>query len=366
LDYHYWTGSDVNDAFIKGDDISKSYVNVVDICRNRLLIIKTWNIMKKKLTEESFASLKNSTINQSMESVGNYLATYGKGYYSANGNYYWVRTKERTTSTEYQNNYWDSTIQIGELIQECNANSENGYGKVINPIMIDDYNKFVSWGIWYGAYVEEFGYIDIAASSLYGNSIWLNSWYAYGSKEHPVSVEDFYHLSQKKIWRGGYVTGWDYVSPSQKILGSSSGIPVSVEEGKCTVGSIVNASQMLNVNRSVDVVFHELEMYWSPELNRFNFDNSVLSYILNNYFKATQISSYLQLNNALAQQKVVFCHYLVHEDECSYQYHDTIIISGNYIKDGYYTLDPDGGLGFINNGKVFKNGKNLVFILEKQ
>ena len=332
----------------------------------KYVIFKNIKIMKKKLSEKSFASLDILEQNIAKVNDGDYLSTHGVGYYSSDGNYYWVRTVNKTTSSEYQENYWDSTINVSEFIQEYSANSENGYGKAVNPITIADYNQFVKWGVWHGGYVKDFGYIDVAASSLYGNSIWANSWYAYGTKEYPVSVEDFYRISQKNQWRGGYVYGWDYVSDGHKILGCSSNIsPVSVEDGMCTVGSIVNASYMLNENRSVESVFNDLKKYWSPELKRFIYDESVLSSILNKYFKATQISTYLQLNNALAMQKVVFCHYLSQEDELSDQYHDTIIVSGSHVKNGYNTLEPSGGLGLIKMGEAFKNGKCKYFILEK-
>ncbi len=322
--------------------------------------------MKKKLSEKSFASLDILEQNIAKVNDGDYLSTHGVGYYSSDGNYYWVRTANKTTSSEYQENYWDSTINVSEFIQEYSANSENGYGKAVNPITIADYNQFVKWGVWHGGYVKDFGYIDVAASSLYGNSIWANSWYAYGTKEYPVSVEDFYRISQKNQWRGGYVYGWDYVSDGHKILGCSSNIsPVSVEDGMCTVGSIVNASYMLNENRSVESVFKELEKYWSPELKRFIFDESTLSYILNKYFKATQISDVREINNALALQKVVFCHYVTNEDEYSIQHHDTIIVDGSYVKDGYITLEPSGGFGLIRRDNVYKKDKYKFFMLER-
>lgn len=321
--------------------------------------------MKKKLSESSFASLDRLEQNIARAGDGGYLATHGVGYYSSDGNYYWVRTGDKPTASEYQDYYWDSTINVSEFMQEYEANSDNGYGKVNNPITIVDYNQFVRWGVWHGGYVQNFGYIGVAASSLYGNPIWANSWYDYGTKEYPVSVEDFYRISQSNEWKGGYVSGWDYVSDGHKILGCSSGLsPVSVEDGMCTVGCIVNASYMLNENRSVEGVFSDLKKYWSSELNRFIYDESLLSSILNKYFKATQISGVGKVNNALAQRKVVFCHYVRHEDAASIQNHDTILVAGNHVKDGYITLEPSGGFGLVRLDVVRDENKCKLFILE--
>ena len=80
--------------------------------------------MKKKLSESSFASLDRLEQNIARAGDEGYLATHGVGYYSSDGNYYWVRTGDKPTASEYQDYYWDSTINVSEFMQEYEAMTE--------------------------------------------------------------------------------------------------------------------------------------------------------------------------------------------------------------------------------------------------
>lgn len=185
--------------------------------------------MKKKLTERSFENLKNrfvalSKMQQKAIVGGGYFEDYGIGYFDPQGEYHWMRTKEDSSQTgATYNNYWDSMNSFmpnGDGMYE--NNSRDGYGTKNKPISIDDYNKLAMADRWFGGFVESLGFVGVYASSVdYGNSIFSGSWYRYGSENNPVSEPDFYQFVHDNKWHGGYVKNLGYQPENPSLPGSS-------------------------------------------------------------------------------------------------------------------------------------------------
>lgn len=187
--------------------------------------------MKKELTERSFEALKTqfrvlSKDQQRAIVGGGYFDDYGIGYFDSQGNYHWSRTREDTSQTGLTfKDFWDSTnssAPSGSGMYDHNI--IDGYGTKNKPISIDDYNTLAKMDRWHGGYVEFLGYVNVYASSVqYGNSIYTgNSWYAYGSNVHPVSEPDFYQLVKDGKWHGGCVASLGYQPSNPTLPGSSN------------------------------------------------------------------------------------------------------------------------------------------------
>ncbi len=206
--------------------------------------------MRKKLTRDSFSALRSQAIvlNEDQQRTvrgGGYFDDYGIGYYDNQGNYYWFRTQEDSNSSpDFSGDSWSSIASSsGSGSELFNYNPSSGYGTSVNPISIEDYNTLARMGndTWQGGYVEDFGYVNVYASSVdYGNSIFLaGSWCAYGDYNNPVSISDLYELVEDGRWHGGYVQGTGYVTEM-----SGGGI----DDNDCFFEAVAYIGSWLNYN----------------------------------------------------------------------------------------------------------------------
>lgn len=276
--------------------------------------------MKKKLTERSFENLKSrfvalTKMQQKTIVGGGYFDDFGIGYVGPHGDYYWSRTKEDNSPTGATfKDFWDSmNSSLPDASGMYERDTLNGYGTKNNPLSIDDYNTLAKMDRWYGGYVETLGYVDVYASSVdYGNSIYYaGSWRSYGSDMNPVSEPDFYQLVNDGKWHGGCVEGLGYM-PSNPILPGSS-----------------NSSSVNPINRSGVNISVNREFYG---------DKSTMS-----KFVATAYDEY---GNVIGTLTGMFLEPGTYYDQSKVAGSNTAITAGTYKvipstfqgKDGYYEI----------------------------
>ncbi len=282
-------------------------------------------------------------------------------------NWAWVRSHR--IPVEY--NYVTSKQIADELYKKALADA---FGQKMDPnkpvaLSIDSYNDLVKCDAWEGGYVERLGYVEVAASSLYGNSIYLNSWVACGEQNNPVSLKRFYELSRKGQWRGGYVNKWGYVSHTQHIPGSSLDFE-SVERGEETVGSVVNALNMIAHGGSADSMKERLSQYYDTVRNEYVVENNDLFKVLHNYFIVTKLHNYDDVNTALSKHKAVLLR-VVDRTESSIgetrKYgKDYLILSSSITKSEYVILDSVGCAISTISYKNLNDENCLIISLEEQ
>lgn len=221
---------------------------------------------------------------------------------------------------------------------------ENGTpGSENNPNSIEAYNAFASCDEWDGGYVEGLGYVGIAASSLYGNSLYLSgSWYDCGSPQNPVRVAKFYKLTFENRWKGGNVSSWGYVSESTRILGCSTETLAKVDVGEETLGTLINVSHSLGHGIvTIESMRNEFKDFWDTARNRYEIDDKTLSeYIRQNFYYA-QTSD---IKEGLAAHKTILLRQVTRTTDDSlgirkYGY-DVMVVDYNVVKHKYECIEP--------------------------
>lgn len=155
-----------------------------------------------------------------------------------------------------------------------------------NPNSIEAYNAFASCDEWDGGYVEGFGYIDVAASSQYVDSLYLSgSWYACGSPRNLVHIAKFYKLTFENRWKGGDVSLWGYVLENTRILGCSTETLAKVDVGEETLGTLINVSHSLGYGIvTIESMRNEFKDFWDTARNRYEIDDKTLSEYIRQHF----------------------------------------------------------------------------------
>ena len=257
----------------------------------------------------------------------------------------WTWKRKHPVETEF--NYITSKQIADELYKKALAEAFGERMDQTKPVAlpVKDYNELVQDDAWEGGYVETLGYVEVAASSLYGNSVYLSSWVACGEQNNPVALSRFYELSRNGQWRGGYVGDWGYVSNTQHIPGSSLDFE-SVESGEGIIGCIVNVQNMIVHGGSVESVREKLKPYYNANRNEYVVENNDLFNILNSYFIVNTLHGYKDVNEALSNHKVVMLRVnnrteIVNGETRKYG-NDFIVLASSLIKSEYTLLDTVG------------------------
>lgn len=279
----------------------------------------------------------------------------------------WVRKKKeeegknKTNSRELLDKL--CRAQVEEMIRKSmEANKPVG-------LPVDEFNAMVKDGAWDGGYVQTLGYVEVAASSLYGNSIYLSSWIPCGEQNNPVPVRRFYELSKEGRWGGGHVGNWGYVSNTQHIPGSSLNLE-SAGQGEEIVGCIANAQNMIAYGSSVDSVKESLKQYYDKSRNEFVVENYDLYSVLNRYFIVNALYRHEDINKALSDHKVVFLRMVDRIETVKGETHkygkDYLVLDSSVFNSEYILLDTFGCKIFSIGYKDITNDNNIVFSLEQQ
>ena len=244
-------------------------------------------------------------------------------------------------------------------------------GKLPDPT-IEEYNMLAKMDEWYGGYVQELGFVSQAASSLYGTPIYNNSWIQRGEPDNPVSVGQFYSLKSKDLWHGGFVDGWDYVSDSRTILGSSSGELQVVNEGESFIGAIVNISTLITYGGlNYDSTKNTFAEYYDKDKKKYLIPSNKLSSILNKYFIATEVDDFESIHNALSKHTPVFVRQITEKitlsngDETSYG-EDGLVVDMNIRKNEITILNAVNFQVYTVKYYYMRSDNYLFFILERQ
>lgn len=318
--------------------------------------------MKKSLSESSFRSINS----MSPDELKGYLERNGEVYWSNNikidnqivSGWIWARKEP----VEYDYNILTHEdlikLQLGTWLKSMEE--EGAAGTASNSISIEAYNTFASCDEWHGGYVEGFGYIGVAASSLYGNSLYLSgSWHACGTLQNPVRVAKYYKLTFEDRWRGGYVKSWGHVSESTKVLGCSTETITKVGEGERTLGTLINVETSLGRKMtSIESMKSKFKDFWNVEKRSYEIDDKTLSeYIRKNFYYATTD----KVEQGLADHKTVLLRKVtkvIEDDYVIKKYgYDVMAVDYDAMKHNYECIDPIGPSVISISKKDARDGK---------
>ena len=305
--------------------------------------------MKKVLDENSFSSWGN------MSEYERYVYLKNNGYVGENKE--GLPTWYRKYPIEYDNNIitWDELTQmhIDAWLDELYKQAES------DKIPIESYNEYVRHDAWLGGEVENFGYIAVAASSLYGNSIYLpsGSWYACGTPENPVDIAKFYKLAFEKKWNGGDVNTWGRVSNSTTLLGAS--IPVTnTIVGEETLGCIANIDgSHMGRGTSLQSLRNDFKDFWNEEEKRYDIDSNTLSKYLSQKFSCYIIVE--DLKTAIKNHRRIILRKVTHTEQIlgteNYYGIDLMLVNYNYVKGTFDCINSAGTT--LNPGPIVESIK---------
>lgn len=320
--------------------------------------------MKKNLTENSFRSIGDMSPDELISYLdeNGYWDFYDKifieGVETEGEGVTWIRKHPHEFEYNILTHEDLIKLQLGTWLQRMKE--EGAPGMKNNPNSIEAYNAFASCDEWRGGYVEGSGYIDVAASSLYGNSLCLgNSWYACGSPQNPVRVAKFYKLSLENRWRGGDVSSWGYVSENTKILGCSTETLTQVGKGEVTLGTLINVNHSLGHSVvTIESMKNRFKDFWDTARNSYQIDDGALSeYIRQNFY-------YAQTNDikeGLAKHKTSLLRQVTRTTD-DYQGikkygYDVMVVDYNGIKHKYECIEPTGPSVTYISEKDIREGK---------
>lgn len=295
------------------------------------------------------------------------LYDYGPAFSTSDRNWGWVRKKPE----EEKKNETNSRELIDKL---CRAQVEEMIRKSMEAnkpvgLPLDKFNALVKDDAWNGGYVERLGYVEVAASSLYGNSIFLSSWVACGEQNNPVPLRRFYELSKEGRWNGGHVGTWGYVSKTQHIPGSSLDFE-SVKSGEEPIGCIVNALNMIVYGGTSAGIKEQLKEYYDKSRDEYVIENGSLYNVLNKYFLVTALYRHSDITSALQKHKVVFLRMVNRTETVNGELRkygkDFLILDCSVSKSEYVALDTVGCSIFTIGYKEITNENCLIYSLEKQ
>ena len=244
-------------------------------------------------------------------------------------------------------------------------------GKLPDPT-IEEYNMLASAGEWYGGYVQGLGFVEQAASSLYGAPIYNNSWIQRGEPDNPVSQGQFYKFKKEGRWHGGFVDTWDYVSASKNILGSSYGKLQVVNDGESFLGAIINASTMIAYGGlTYEGTKETFADYYDRDVKKYLIPSNELSTILNRYFIASAIERMDDIDNALSKHLPVFVRHITEKvtlsngEEISYG-EDGLIVDMSIRKNELTILNAANFQVYTEKYYFMKSEDFIFFKLEQQ
>ena len=192
-----------------------------------------------------------------------------------------------------------------------------------NYTSIDTYNAFAKYDEWPGGYVQGYGNVENESSNsyLYGQPLILGtSWVYKGVSQAPVAEGKFYELVLNSLWHGGFVDNYGYMGDLQQVLGSTGAEQlVQVYPGYGTIGSIVNASLML------DHAVTQSQVY--EDMNGTTISDDGLQQLLQNYFPASSPAIYDDIEEALDDQCVIIVRVNMNSITSNIPNH---VISGDY------------------------------------
>lgn len=245
----------------------------------------------KNLDESSFSIQRNVFDGLTTEEEFlKYLQANGYQYRDGKTkeNWYWARAYV----AEYNYATHDDLIaeQLAWLRKEWNKIPG---GESSNGLSIEGYNQFARWDLWKGGYVKDFGFIPEPASSEYGSSIYLGSWYAKGTETNPLTPAKFYQLTQQKMWFGGIVKGWGNVSEEKRVLGaSSSGFYfINTPENQVALCNIANLLTELGfLQTDIEHLKTVFKDFWDASRNSYEIDDKSLRTYLNSQLDASPVN----------------------------------------------------------------------------
>lgn len=320
--------------------------------------------MKKSLTENSFRSIDDMSPDElkSYLDENGYWDFYDKifieGIEKEGEGVTWIRKHPHEFEYNILTHEDLIKLQLSTWLQRMRE--EGAPGMKNNPNSVEAYNAFARCDEWRGGYVEGYGYIDVAASSLYGNSLCLgNSWYACGAPQNPIRVAKFYKLSLANRWRGGDVSSWGYVSENTKILGCSTETLTQVGQGEVTLGTLINVNHSLGHGVvTIESMKNRFKDFWDTARNSYQIDDGTLSeYIRQNFY-------YAQTNDikeGLAQHKTSLLRQVTRTTD-DYQGikkygYDVMVVDYNGIKHKYECIEPTGPSVTSISEKDIREGK---------
>ena len=328
--------------------------------------------MKRQLTESSFRSIDNMNPDEL------------KMYLLENGSIFWAE-RQRVDVDEDGDGIVDKTsiasglrwmrnhpyefdynilthddlirLSLDSWLKEIE--SKGALGTDRNPMPVETYNNLVRWDEWQGGYVEALGYVGIAASSLYGNSIYLSgSWYACGTPQNPVRVANYYKCSIENKWEGGYVDTWGYVSESTQILGCSVGAFADVDAGEGTLGTIMNIGTYFGYNMSVKGLREEFASFWDANSQSYRIDDKTLEEFFNrNFYHSVNqdLKSALKAHDGVVLRQVTNKSEEHGEIRCYGR--DMMLVDYNPMRKKYECIEPLGPSMISILEKAIQSGK---------
>lgn len=331
--------------------------------------------MKKQLTENSFQSIIDG---MTLEDLKKYLEEEGDLYYSEDVDVPveggtkttsgWVWARKHPIEYDYNILTHEELLELKLADWLRRIEEEGAPGTTGNSLSIEAYNNFARCDVWHGGYVEGYGYIGVAASSLYGNSLCLNgSWCECGSQSNPVTAAKFYKLMLENRWKGGYVRSWNYVSANTKILGSSLDLE-RVSPSEVTLGSIINVGNSLGRNMHISTLRERFKDYWDEMRKKYEIDDKTLSEFFRTTFYHAVVGG---IRDGLAQHKPIFLRIVDRKvndyGEITRYGTDYMVVDYNEIRRTYECIEPITPSVVSVSVKNIQEGKTeiLTYIFSK-
>lgn len=310
--------------------------------------------MKKSLTGSSFGTIGGMDAAEFFK----YLDDNGEWYwsekqkvevYDEDGNVIGIKKVPgwrwvRKTPHEFEYNILTHEDLMNLKLEEWLKRMEEE-GAERKPNSIEIYNALAAYDEWDGGNVEGFGYIGVAASSMYGNSLYLSgSWYASGSPQNPVRIAKFYKLSFEDRWKGGYVDSWGYVSESTEILGCSTETLTKVNKGEETLGTLINVHHSLGHGVvTIESMKNKFKDFWDVASKSYQIDDRTLSEYIRQHFYYAQTDD---VKEGLGQHKTVFLRKVTDtiEDNLGFRKygHDVMVIGYDAMRHNYECIESTG------------------------
>lgn len=305
----------------------------------------------KNLDESSFFITRNAFSGlTTKDDFFTYLRENGFHYKNVEDGWQWTRKDFGAY------NYITHTELIEQQLKWLREEWSRLPGSANVPLSVDGYNRFARWDLWKGGYVDTLGYVPAPASSIYGASVFLGSWYPKGCSTNPVSVEKFYSLVRNGQWRGGYVEGWGEVSAGKKVLGTShnfgfTNAPVSQR----VLCNLVNLStEIADYPLDIPSLKENFKSYWDSSRESYEIDNSTLRGFLNSRYHIpaeTSIKTALDLHYGVLLREVTRTDY---KDGITLKYGtDFLIVEYNPMLNKYAYISPlDNTVGYIDENII--------------